>query len=127
MSQKQLLVLIIEDDSLNRKLFRDILKIDNIKSLEAEDAEQGLILARQQQPDLILMDIQLPGMDGLEATRLIKQDQNLKDIPVVALSAHAMENDINNAFKAGCDGYITKPVEVASFNQKVLSFLQSPS
>ncbi len=123
MSRKQPLILIVEDDELNRKLFREILSLDEIETLEAEDAEQGLILARQMRPDLILMDIQLPGMDGLAATRLLREDQELKDIRIIALSAHAMQNDIDEALKAGCNGYITKPVEVASFNQRVLAFL----
>lgn len=123
MTPKKPLILIIEDDELNRKLFREILSFDDIEALEAEDAEEGLKMARQMPPDLILMDIQLPGMDGLTATRLLKQDTALKDICVVALSAHAMEGDIDKALNAGCSGYITKPVEVASFNQKVLAFL----
>ena len=123
MSRKQPLILIVEDDELNRKLFREILSLDEIETLEAEDAEQGLILARQMRPDLILMNIQLPGMDGLAATRLLREDQELKDIRIIALSAHAMQNDIDEALKAGCNGYITKPVEVASFNQRVLAFL----
>lgn len=117
------LILIIEDEELNRKLFREILSLDDIETIEAADAEQGLKLARQKRPDLILMDIQLPGMDGLEATRLIRKDAELKDICVVALSAHAMQNDIDKAINAGCNGYMTKPVKVASFNQEVLSFI----
>ena len=123
MSRETPLILIVEDDELNRKLFREILSLDELEALEAEDAEQGLILARKLRPDLILMDIQLPGMDGLAATRLLREDPELKDIPIVALSAHAMQNDIDEALKAGCNGYITKPVEVATFNHKVLSFL----
>lgn len=123
MTQSKTTVLIIEDDNLNRKLFLEILKLDDIEVLEAENAEIGLEIIRLHQPNLVLMDIQLPGMDGLAATRLIRQDQNLKDIPVVALSAHAMESDINKALESGCNGYITKPVTVASFRRKVLSFL----
>ena len=89
--------------------------MDNYAVLEAENAEKGIEIARKNRPDIILMDIQLPGMNGLEATRLNKSDPELKDIPVVALSAFAMLRDKKQALDAGCVGHISKPIDVHSF------------
>ena len=108
-------VLVIEDNDKNLKLVRLLLQIGKYKVLESDDAEKGIEIARKDHPDLILMDIQLPGMDGLKATSLIKQDPLLADIPVVALTSYAMEGDKTRAMEAGCDGYITKPIETDSF------------
>ncbi len=105
-------VLVIEDNEMNMKLMRAILKTGNYRMLEAVDAETGLRLARERHPDLILMDIQLPGMDGLSATRIIKTDPDLKDIPVFALSGFAMESDKEKAADIGLAGYIVKPISV---------------
>ncbi len=109
-------VLVIEDNSANRKLVRTLLRIKGYNVLEAEEAVTGIELAREHMPDLILMDIQLPGMDGLCATRKIKEDPILGKIPVIALSAHAMKKDQEKAMKAGCDAYITKPFQ----NEKLM-------
>ena len=103
-------ILIIEDDVLNMKLISRILQLKNFTVLKAENAEVGIQLARENTPDLILMDIQLPGMDGIEATKLILNDNELKDIPIVAVSSLAMKSDKDNAFKAGVKDYITKPI-----------------
>ena len=100
-------VLVVEDNELNMKLVKDLLKIGKYQVFEAVDAERGIQLAREHQPNLILMDIQLPGMNGLCAIKLIKEDDSLKDIPVVALTSHAMAGDKDKAIKAGCIGYIT--------------------
>jgi CheY-like chemotaxis protein len=108
-------ILIIEDNELNMKLFRILLQLGKYKILEAFDAEKGIELARKHQPDLILMDIQLPDMDGFSATRIIKEDPELKDIPVVVLTSYAMHGDDKKAFKAGCDGFIEKPIDTGSF------------
>ena len=102
-------VLIIEDHPLNRKLFRDILEFQ-FDVIEADSAEAGLESLQEDRPDLILMDIQLPGMDGLACTRRIKADARTRSIPVVALSAHAAPSDIRQALNAGCCDYITKPI-----------------
>lgn len=118
-------VLVVEDNDLNRKLFSEILEIGHYKAFTAVDAETGLELAREHHPDLILMDIQLPGMDGLSATRLIKKDPGLKNIPVVALTAYAMPEDEQKALDAGCSGYISKPVDVRTFLDKISSFFDS--
>jgi CheY-like chemotaxis protein len=105
-------ILVIEDNKLNMKLMRGIFQLGNYQIIEALDAETGIRLARKHHPFLILMDIQLPGMDGLAATQIIKSNPKLKDIPVVALTGFAMQGDEEKALASGCDGYITKPVDI---------------
>ncbi len=117
-------VLVIEDNDLNRKLFCAILKMGHYETLGAVDAETGLKIAEEHRPDLILMDIQLPGMDGLSATRLIKKAPNLQGIPVIALTAYAMPEDEQKALNAGCSGYISKPVDTRNFLDRLTPFLQ---
>jgi CheY-like chemotaxis protein len=114
-------ILVIEDNELNMKLMRGVFRMGNYQIIEAYDAEIGIRLAREHQPFLILMDIQLPGMDGLKATQIIKADPELKDIPVVALTGFAMQGDEEKAIDSGCDGYITKPIDV----QEVLKIINS--
>ena len=108
-------ILVIEDNDLNMKLIRALLKLKNCATIEAVDAETGIQLAREHHPDLILMDIQLPSMDGLTATRLIKNDSAMKDIPVVALTGLAMPGDDEKALDAGCLSYIAKPIDTKGF------------
>ncbi len=115
-------VLVVEDNPLNMKLIRSLLQMGKYRVIEAGDAESGLASARQNQPDLILMDIQLPGMDGLAATRVLKQDLGLRQIPVLALTAHAMAGDEQKALEAGCNGYITKPINTRSFLKNLEPF-----
>jgi len=103
------LVLIVEDNAINRKLMRDILEI-RFDVLEAHSAEGALVLLQDCRPDLILMDLQLPGMDGLSLTRLLKQDPAFRATPVVAVSAYAMKYNIQQALDAGCVEYVTKPL-----------------
>src|SRR5258707_12054716 len=103
-------VLIIEDNQLNLELITDLLEAKGFSILQARNAEDGLRLARQKLPDLILMDISLPGMDGLAATRTLKADPATCRLPVIALTAHAMRGDEAVALAAGCDGYLTKPI-----------------
>ena len=110
-------VLIVEDNELNMKLVRSVLQLENYQIIEADNAEKGIQLARDHHPDLILMDIQLPGMDGLRATELILNDENLKDISIVALTSYAMEGDKEKALAAGCVGYISKPIDTKSFSK----------
>lgn len=105
-------ILVVEDNEMNMKLMRAVLQVGNYRTLEASDAETGLRLAREHRPDLILMDIQLPSMDGLSATKIIKADPDLRDIPVFAVSGFAMESDKEKAREAGFAGYIVKPVSV---------------
>ena len=116
-------ILVIEDNELNMILFRDLLQLEGYLVLEAYDAEKGVQIAREKRPSIILMDIQLPGMDGLKATRLIKEDPTLKKIPVVALTAYAMEKDRQEALAAGCIGFIAKPIDTRSFAAAGSDFL----
>ena len=108
-------VLIVEDNPANMTLATFLLQSAGHTVLSARDAETGLTLARAEQPDLVLMDIQLPGMDGLEATALLKGDDATRDIPVVALTALAMKGDEERIRAAGCDGYIAKPLAYRDF------------
>jgi|WetSurMetagenome_2_1015567.scaffolds.fasta_scaffold1167027_1 CheY-like chemotaxis protein len=105
-------VLVIEDNTIGMKLLRAILKQGPYRMIETADAETGIRLARENQPDLILMDIQLPGMDGLSATRIIKSDPALKNIPVLAITGFAMEDEKCKAMDIGFVGYIIKPFHV---------------
>jgi two-component system cell cycle response regulator DivK len=108
-------VLVVEDNPANMTLATFLLKSAGYVVLNATDAEIGLALARAEQPDLILMDIQLPGMDGLEATGVLKRDEATRDIPVIALTALAMKGDEERIRAAGCDGYIAKPLAYREF------------
>src|SRR6188474_1997456 len=108
-------VLIVEDNPANMTLAIFLLESAGHTVVNAADAEAGLTLARAEQPNLILMDIQLPGMDGLEATRLLKQDEATRDIPVIALTALAMKGDEERIRAGGCDGYVAKPMHYQDF------------
>ena len=119
-------ILVIEDNELNMKLVRSLLKMSSYVMVEAEDAETGIKLAREKKPDLILMDIQLPGMDGLSATKILKEDSSIKDTVIIALTSHAMEGDDKKVREAGCDGYITKPIDTRNFLQTVDDYLNGP-
>ena len=112
-------ILVIEDEELNMKLIRGVLQLGKGQVLEAKSAEEGIQLAYEHHPDLILMDIRLPGMNGLEATRVIKDDPELKDIPVVALTSYTDEVDEAEAIDAGCTAFIPKPIETRSFRKKI--------
>jgi len=105
-------ILVIEDNEMNMKLMKAVLQLGQYEVMEARDAETGLTLARETPPDLILMDIQLPGMDGLSATQIIKTDEQLKAIPVYAVTGFAMEGEKETARGIGFDGYIVKPFKV---------------
>ncbi|MGD2013917.1 MAG: response regulator [Desulfobacterales bacterium] len=117
-------ILVIEDNKLNMKLVNGLIKIGKYRMLEALDAESGIQLIREQRPDLVLMDIQLPGMDGLSATKVIKEDPDLKDIPIVALTSFAMQGDEEKALAVGCTGYITKPIDTRKFLETVSRYLK---
>ncbi len=112
-------VLVIEDNATNMTLAVFLLQSAGHTALSATDAEAGLTLAREARPDLILMDIQLPGMDGLEATALLKKDETTRAIPVIALTALAMKGDEARIRAAGCDGYIAKPMRYLDFLKTV--------
>ena len=124
MSLKDSTILIVEDNDMNRKLCRKILETFQATPIEAETAEKGLELLKQQRPDLVLMDIQLPGMNGFQATVKIKENPDWKDIPVVALTAYAAPEDEIKAQKAGCDGFITKPFNITDFVDEIGRILE---
>src|SRR5271154_7431974 len=119
-------VLIVEDNPTNMTLAVFLLESAGHTVLKATDAEVGLRMAREQQPALILMDVQLPGMDGLEATALLKRDATTGAIPVIALTALAMKGDEERIRAAGCDGYIAKPMRYKDFLATVASQLARP-
>jgi CheY-like chemotaxis protein len=112
-------ILVVEDTENNRILLQRRLKIKSHEVILAEDAERGLEMARHHQPDLILMDVGLPGMDGWTATRHLKTDPNTSGIPVIALTAHAMQGDREKAIEAGCDNYETKPIDFNTLFEKI--------
>lgn len=116
-------ILLIEDNPTNMKLAVTLLESVNHSVVRATDAETGLTLARSEQPSLILMDIQLPGMDGLAATTILKKDETTRHIPVLALTALAMKGDEERILAAGCDGYIAKPIRYQEFLAKVDALL----
>jgi len=121
------LVLVVEDNVMNHKLMRDILEI-RFDVLEAHSAEDALVLLQDCRPDLILMDLQLPGMDGLSLTRLLKQDAAFRATPVVAVSAYAMKYNIEQALDAGCVEYVTKPLteDPFAFVDRLAHYLNAP-
>lgn len=118
-------VLVVEDNPVNMELVTDLLECRGLSVLQASDAEQGILLAVTHQPDIILMDVALPGMDGLEATRILRQDSRTQIIPVLALTAHAMSGDAAKAMAAGCVGYLAKPINTRLFAATVLQFIES--
>jgi two-component system cell cycle response regulator DivK len=118
------LILIVEDNDKNRKLVRDVLSFEGYEILEAETGEDGVRLALERRPQLILMDIQLPGIDGIEAFRRIRADENTRDIPIVAVTASAMDRDRQQIVAAGFDGYQSKPLNVKEFMAAVEAILR---
>jgi two-component system, cell cycle response regulator DivK len=113
------LILIIEDNEKNLKLVRDVLQFKGYRTLEAATAEDGLSLAQVHKPDLILMDIQLPGTDGMAALRQLKAVPATAAIPVIALTAFAMKDDRQRFLEAGFDGYLDKPINIKTFSEQV--------
>src|SRR5258707_8040712 len=116
-------VLIVEDNDLNMKLFHDLLEAHGYETLQTKDVMEALKLARNHHPDLILMDIQLPEVSGLEVTKWIKEDDDLRSIPIIAVTAFAMKGDEEKIREGGCEAYIAKPISVANFLETVERFL----
>ncbi|WP_119421138.1 response regulator [Desertibaculum subflavum] len=116
-------VLIVEDNELNMKLFHDLLDAHGYSTLQTKDGMEALALARKHRPDLILMDIQLPEVSGLEVTKWLKEDDDLRAIPVVAVTAFAMKGDEEKMREGGCEAYIAKPISVGKFIETVRRFL----
>ncbi len=117
-------VLIVEDNDLNMKLFHDLLDAHGYRTLQTRDGMDALNIAREHHPDLILMDIQLPEVSGLEVTKWLKDDETLRSIPVIAVTAFAMKGDEEKIREGGCEAYIAKPISVAHFLETVRSFLE---
>lgn len=118
-------IIVVEDNPMNMELATALLEVSGYTVIQAETAEEGIALAKIESPDLILMDISLPGMDGLEATGNLKKDPVTKDIPVIAMTAHAMKGDEEKALTAGCSGYIPKPFDTREFPKAVARFIDS--
>ena len=116
-------VLIVEDNELNMKLFNDLLEANGRATLRTKSGVEAIKLAREHKPDLILMDIQLPEVSGLEVTRWLKEDPELRHIPVVAITAFAMKGDEEKILEGGCEGYLSKPISVGKFLETVNAFL----
>lgn len=117
-------VLYIEDNDENRVLVRRILNAEGYRVLEAAHADKGLEIARREKPALIIMDINLPNLDGLSLTSMMKDDPELAHIPVVALTANVMKGDRERTLAAGCDGYIQKPIDIDQFPRQIARYLQ---
>ena len=120
----QKVILIIEDDRMSLELCQDALQVFGYATLHAPDGKRGIELAREKKPDLILMDIQLPIMDGLEATRILKADPITSHIPIVALTAYARAEEEDRIRQAGVDEYLTKPIRIKRFLKEVKEFLE---
>jgi len=116
-------VLIVEDNELNMKLFDDLLLSQGFETLKVREGLKALDIAREHRPDLIIMDIQLPEVSGLEVTKWLKEDDDLKDIPVVAVTAFAMKGDEEKIREGGCEAYIAKPISVADFLDTVKKYI----
>ncbi len=116
-------VLIVEDNELNMKLFHDLLEAHGYNTLQTRTGIEALQLARENRPDLILMDIQLPEVSGLEVTKWIKEDESIAAIPVIAVTAFAMKGDEERIRQGGCEAYISKPISVVKFLETVRAYL----
>lgn len=117
-------ILIVEDNPLNMELVSDLLQVRGYQVIEATTGKQALELVRQHHPDLILMDVQLPGLDGLAVTKMLKSDPATEDIIVVAITAHAMRGDEAKVYAAGCSAYIAKPIDTRELPRVVSRFLE---
>ena len=118
-------ILIVEDNELNMKLFHDLLEAHGIDTVETRDGRNVLDIARAEKPDLILMDIQLPEISGLDVTRSLKADADLKSIPVIAVTAFAMKGDEQKIREGGCEDYISKPISITNFLETVRKHLDA--
>lgn len=120
-------VLIVEDNELNMKLFHDLLEAHGVDTVETRDGRNVLELAREHKPDLILMDIQLPEISGLDVTKMLKEDEQLKSIPVIAVTAFAMKGDEQKIREGGCEDYISKPISVGHFLEVIQKYIGTHS
>lgn len=118
------LILIVDDNAANLKLAQVVLQLAGFQVCTAANAEEALLTLKIQQPELILMDLQLPGIDGLECVRIVKADAATSTIPIVALTSYAMKGDEEKALNAGCDGYLTKPIDTRTFADTIAAVLE---
>jgi len=116
-------ILIVEDNELNQKLFRDLLGAHGYQIFETKDGAEAINITRNERPDLILMDIQLPEISGLDITRRLKADETVRHIPIIAVTAFAMKDDEEKILAAGCEAYLSKPISIANFLATVQKFL----
>lgn len=124
LNTSQKTILIVEDNDLNLKLFRDLLGANGYKTIETKEGYEAINITKSIHPDLILMDIQLPEISGLEVTKRIKADPDIAHIPIIAVTAFAMKNDEEKILHAGCEGYVSKPISIVDFLTSVKSFLE---
>lgn len=117
-------ILVVEDNQDNRELVVKVLKINGYQVIEAVDGEEAMEKTKAERPDLILMDLYIPKIDGYEVTKRLKGDRDLRNIPIIALTAHAMKGDMEKALAAGCDGYIPKPINVRELPEQIEHFLK---
>jgi two-component system cell cycle response regulator DivK len=120
-------ILIVEDNELNMKLFRDLLEAHGYKTLQTRNGIDAIALARKHKPDLIVMDIQLPEVSGLDVTKWLKEDDSLRHIPIVAVTAFAMKGDEERIREGGCEAYVSKPISVSRFLDTIRQLLPSAS
>lgn len=119
-------ILIVEDNELNMKLFHDLLEAHGYKTLQTRNGIDAIAIARKHQPDLIVMDIQLPEVSGLDVTKWLKEDDSLRHIPIVAVTAFAMKGDEERIREGGCEAYVSKPISVSRFLETIRQFVPSP-
>jgi two-component system cell cycle response regulator DivK len=117
-------VLVVDDTELNRKVVKTVLQSNDFDVLEAEDGEEAFAAATKLLPDLILMDVQLPKIDGYEVTRRLRNQESTQQIPIIALTAHALQGESERAKEAGCDGYLSKPINTRTLVDELLKYLK---
>ncbi len=123
-AHKQKKILIVEDNELNMRLFTDLLGSQGYQTIQTRDGMEALDIARKYHPDLILMDIQLPRVSGLEIAKWLKEDEKLSNIPIIAITAFAMRGDKERILNGGCEGYLSKPISIIHFIETIDRFLQ---
>ena len=116
-------ILVVDDEPKNRKLARDLLEVSGYEVIEAIDGKQGIEMAKSHKPDLILMDIMMPVMDGMEVTRILKADSTTQNIPILAVSSQAMKGDKERIIGCGCDGYLAKPFDIDELMESIAELL----
>ncbi len=118
-------ILLVEDNRANQMVFRDLLEAEGYRVKCVDNGEDAVAAATELEPSLILMDIQLPGMDGLTATRILREDRKMRNVPIIALTSYAMPGDREKVLVAGCSGYITKPIRVKEFRKEIAAVVES--